>query len=55
MGRTLEVTMHTWSCAALITVSGAVGGFVNALISNNGFVLPQRVKGILCPGVYPRS
>lgn len=42
--------MHPWSCAALIVTAGAVGGFVNALISNNGFALPRRVKGVVCPG-----
>ena len=42
--------MHPWSCAALIVTAGSVGGFVNALVSNNGFALPRRVKGVLCPG-----
>jgi hypothetical protein len=42
--------MHPWSCAALVIIAGAVGGFVNALVSNNGFALPRRVKGVLCPG-----
>jgi len=42
--------MHPWSCAALIVIAGSVGGFVNALVSNNGFALPRRVKGVLCPG-----
>jgi hypothetical protein len=31
-------------------IAGSVGGFVNALVSNNGFALPRRVKGVLCPG-----
>jgi len=42
--------MHPWSCATLIVIAGSVGGFVNALVSNNGFALPRRVKGVLCPG-----
>jgi uncharacterized membrane protein YagU involved in acid resistance len=42
--------MHPWSCATLIVVAGAIGGFVNALVSDNGFALPRRVKGVLCPG-----
>jgi hypothetical protein len=46
----MEANMHPWSCASLIITAGAIGGFVNALISNNGFVLPRRVKGVLCPG-----
>lgn len=37
-----------------IFLAGAVGGVVNALISDNGFVLPQRVASnqsrILRPG-----
>jgi hypothetical protein len=45
-----EADMHPWSCAVLIATAGAVGGFVNALMSNNGFALPRRVKGIVCPG-----
>jgi|SRR5215469_9703997 len=44
--------MHPWSCAALIIAAGAVGGFVNALTSNNGFALPRRMKGVLCPGAF---
>ena len=44
--------MHPWSCAILIITAGAVGGFVNALTSNNGFALPRRVKGVLCPGAF---
>jgi hypothetical protein len=47
----MEENMHPWSCASLIIAAGAIGGLVNALISNNGFVLPRRVKGVLCPGV----
>jgi uncharacterized membrane protein YagU involved in acid resistance len=46
----MEEHMHPWSCAALIVIAGSVGGFVNALVSNNGFALPRRVKGVLCPG-----
>lgn len=42
--------MHPWTCAVFIIGAGAVGGFVNALISNNGFALPRRVNGVLCPG-----
>jgi hypothetical protein len=42
--------MNIWFCTSLIIVAGALGGFVNALISNNGFALPRRVEGIWCPG-----
>ncbi len=42
--------MNPWICALLITSAGAVGGVVNALISDNGFILPRLKTGILCPG-----
>jgi hypothetical protein len=43
--------MHSpWFCASLISASGAVGGIVNALLTDNGFILPTRVKEIWCPG-----
>jgi hypothetical protein len=42
--------MNPWLCALLITASGAVGGVVNALLTDNGFILPRRVREILCPG-----
>lgn len=42
--------MNPWVCALLIVIAGAVGGVVNALLSDNGFILPRRVKEIVCPG-----
>lgn len=42
--------MSPWVCALLILMAGAVGGVVNALLSDNGFILPRRVKEIVCPG-----
>jgi hypothetical protein len=42
--------MNPWVCALIIFAAGGVGGVVNALLTDNGFVLPQRIKGILCPG-----
>jgi hypothetical protein len=42
--------MNPWYCASLISISGAVGGVVNALLTDNGFILPTRVKDIWCPG-----
>jgi hypothetical protein len=42
--------VNPWYCATLISVSGAVGGVVNALLTDNGFILPTRVKQIWCPG-----
>jgi hypothetical protein len=42
--------MNPWVCALLITVAGAIGGVVNAFLSDNGFALPQKVSGVWCPG-----
>jgi len=43
--------MNPWVCALLITLAGAVGGVVNALLTDNGFALPRRESGVWCPGV----
>lgn len=42
--------MNPWICALLIAVSGALGGVLNALVSDNGFLVPHRKRGIWCPG-----
>ena len=45
--------MNPWVCALLITVAGAIGGVVNAFLSDNGFALPRKVSGVSgvwCPG-----
>lgn len=42
--------MNPWFCALLISIAGALGGVVNALITSNGFILPRREKSILVPG-----
>src|SRR5260370_37225154 len=42
--------MTPWMCVFLITSAGAVGGLLNAFMSDNGFALPTRVKGIWGPG-----
>ena len=42
--------MDPWMCASLILLAGAVGGVVNALITDNGFVRPKVLRGIYCPG-----
>ena len=42
--------MDPVTCAILIATAGALGGVVNALISDNGFILPQSRHGIWCPG-----
>jgi hypothetical protein len=38
--------MNPWQCATLIFLAGAVGGVVNALVTDNGFTLPQSRGGI---------
>ena len=42
--------MNPWICATLISTAGAVGGVVNALLTDNGFILPTKVKEVWCPG-----
>jgi hypothetical protein len=42
--------MNPWVCALLIATAGAVGGSINALTSDNGFLLPRLRRGIWCPG-----
>ncbi len=42
--------MNPWVCACLISIAGAVGGIVNALLTDNGFILPTRKGHVLCPG-----
>ena len=45
-----RLDMNPWTCALLITAAGAVGGVANALLSDNGFLLPRRMDGAWCPG-----
>jgi|SRR3989442_834978 len=46
--------MSIWTLLLIICAAGAVGGVVNALMTDNGFVLPRResvdVGSILRPG-----
>jgi hypothetical protein len=42
--------MNPWVCALLISIAGALGGVVNALLTDNSFALPSRVAGVWCPG-----
>ena len=42
--------MNPWICACLIATFGALGGVVNALLTDNGFILPKRVGRTWCPG-----
>jgi ABC-type uncharacterized transport system permease subunit len=34
--------MNPWLCVLLITIAGALGGIVNALLTDNGFILSRR-------------
>jgi hypothetical protein len=42
--------MTPWECVLLVGTAGALGGLLNAFLSDNGFILPRREAGILCPG-----
>ncbi|WEA00092.1 hypothetical protein [Mucilaginibacter sp. SJ] len=42
--------MNPWICALLISLAGMVGGVVNALLTDNKFIVPKLKNGILCPG-----
>jgi hypothetical protein len=43
--------MNPWTCAALIAVSGSLGGVVNALLTDNDFILPRTKRRVWCPAV----
>jgi hypothetical protein len=42
--------VNPWVCALLISLAGACGGGINALLSDNGFLLPRMEEGVWCPG-----
>jgi hypothetical protein len=42
--------MNPWTCAAFIAAAGALGGAINALLSDNGFLFPRLEEGVWCPG-----
>ena len=41
-----------WLLVLIVFGVGAIGGAINALISDNGFVLPKSTAGILRPGFF---
>jgi hypothetical protein len=41
-----------WLLVLIVFAVGAIGGAINALISDNGFVLPKSTAGILRPGFF---
>lgn len=40
-----------WEILGTVASAGAAGGIVNALLSDNGFVMPKAQTGILRPGI----
>jgi hypothetical protein len=44
-------SVSVWEIFGAIAGAGAVGGIVNALLSDNGFPLPKLQDGILRPGI----
>ena len=42
--------MNPWMCALVVFGFGSAGGVLNALLTDNGFILPRRQSGIICPG-----
>jgi cytochrome c biogenesis protein CcdA len=42
--------MVVWVLIIIVFGAGLIGGTINALISDNGFVFPKREAGILRPG-----
>lgn len=42
--------MVVWILLLIVFAAGVMGGTVNALLSDNGFVMPVREAGILRPG-----
>jgi hypothetical protein len=43
--------MSPWACALLIAGFGGIGGVVNALLTDNGFIRPRWINNIWCPGI----
>jgi hypothetical protein len=51
----VEVSMLIWSILGAVCFAGAIGGLINALLTDNGFALPQSKKlddgvSVLRPG-----
>ncbi len=47
--------MNPWICAGLIAFAGAVGGFVNALITNNGCTPPSHRGSLVSWRIFDDS
>lgn len=46
-----QTSASVWEILGTIAVGGAIGGAVNALLSDNGFILAKMEAGILRPGI----
>ncbi len=42
--------MSPWFCMLLVSLAGSLGGVINALLSDNRFIMPRRDGNVLCPG-----
>ncbi len=42
--------LSIWILLLIIFVAGAIGGTINALMTDNGFALPKTLDGIVRPG-----
>lgn len=42
--------MNAWYCVLLISLAGAVGGVINAMLSGHRLTLPSYQEGVWCPG-----
>jgi hypothetical protein len=42
--------MSPWTCMFLVSLAGSMGGVINALLTDNRFILPRREGNVLCPG-----
>jgi membrane associated rhomboid family serine protease len=42
--------MSPWTCGLLITLAGAMGGVVSAMLADKGLTRPKLLNDIWCPG-----
>jgi hypothetical protein len=42
--------MNSWQCLGLVALSGALGGLINSLLTDNGFAWPKLIENVWCPG-----
>lgn len=44
--------MNPWVCLLLIATAGAVGGILNAMMSDHSLAMPSYRSPIWCPGIF---